>query len=234
MTCNPKERITASQALDHDYFWTDPLPADPKTYVSTQRSLIASLTSRTGCRRTKPLMNTTGVDGISLPHLLFPHRHRHLPRNTPVHSSHIHICRNLSNTVEAVHSTLVHIPVVHIHPMGRLYTSTTIRILHPHSPMGLCFHIRHIQVVQDTRIPRRGVPMDRIDRLNRHVSRTTLVFHHRWVETIGGIVRSTSYPIYRLVRPFRKIAVVSVVTGLIDVVMAIITTRSTVRAVAAS
>ncbi|KIP11898.1 hypothetical protein PHLGIDRAFT_33171 [Phlebiopsis gigantea 11061_1 CR5-6] len=31
LTCNPRERITASQALDHDYFWTDPLPADPKT-----------------------------------------------------------------------------------------------------------------------------------------------------------------------------------------------------------
>lgn len=31
LTCNPRERITASAALDHDYFWTDPLPADPKT-----------------------------------------------------------------------------------------------------------------------------------------------------------------------------------------------------------
>ncbi|KAJ7637060.1 kinase-like domain-containing protein [Roridomyces roridus] len=31
LTCNPRERITASQALDHDYFWTDPLPADPKS-----------------------------------------------------------------------------------------------------------------------------------------------------------------------------------------------------------
>ncbi|KAI9511619.1 Pkinase-domain-containing protein [Russula earlei] len=31
LTCNPGERITATQALEHDYFWTDPLPADPKT-----------------------------------------------------------------------------------------------------------------------------------------------------------------------------------------------------------
>ncbi|PFH50529.1 hypothetical protein AMATHDRAFT_144903 [Amanita thiersii Skay4041] len=31
LICNPRERITASQALDHEYFWTDPLPADPKT-----------------------------------------------------------------------------------------------------------------------------------------------------------------------------------------------------------
>ena len=28
---NPKERLTAATALEHDYFWTDPLPADPKT-----------------------------------------------------------------------------------------------------------------------------------------------------------------------------------------------------------
>ncbi|KAF9069454.1 kinase-like domain-containing protein [Rhodocollybia butyracea] len=30
LICNPQERITATQALEHDYFWTDPLPADPK------------------------------------------------------------------------------------------------------------------------------------------------------------------------------------------------------------
>ena len=28
---NPKERVTASAALEHEYFWTDPMPADPKT-----------------------------------------------------------------------------------------------------------------------------------------------------------------------------------------------------------
>lgn len=33
LTCNPTERINATDALKHDYFWTDPLPADPKTYV---------------------------------------------------------------------------------------------------------------------------------------------------------------------------------------------------------
>lgn len=32
LTCNPRDRITASDALEHDYFWSDPLPADPKTY----------------------------------------------------------------------------------------------------------------------------------------------------------------------------------------------------------
>ena len=34
LTCNPAERITATLALEHDYFWTDPLPADPKTWSS--------------------------------------------------------------------------------------------------------------------------------------------------------------------------------------------------------
>jgi serine/threonine-protein kinase BUR1 len=34
LTCNPRERITAAQALEHDYFWTDPMPADPKRCVS--------------------------------------------------------------------------------------------------------------------------------------------------------------------------------------------------------
>ncbi|KAJ3508694.1 hypothetical protein NLJ89_g5613 [Agrocybe chaxingu] len=35
---NPKERITAAQALEHDYFWTDPLPADPKSLPSYEAS----------------------------------------------------------------------------------------------------------------------------------------------------------------------------------------------------
>ncbi|KAG6854431.1 hypothetical protein C0991_006975 [Blastosporella zonata] len=38
LTCNPRERITAADALDHDYFWTDPLPADPKTLPSYEAS----------------------------------------------------------------------------------------------------------------------------------------------------------------------------------------------------
>lgn len=31
LTCNPRERLTAEQALDHDYFWSDPMPADPRS-----------------------------------------------------------------------------------------------------------------------------------------------------------------------------------------------------------
>ena len=38
LTCNPRERITAAEALDHDYFWTDPLPADPKMWGFAQYS----------------------------------------------------------------------------------------------------------------------------------------------------------------------------------------------------
>lgn len=29
LTLNPATRITAFDALDHDYFWTEPLPCDP-------------------------------------------------------------------------------------------------------------------------------------------------------------------------------------------------------------
>ncbi|KAH9477512.1 putative cyclin-dependent kinase 9 [Psilocybe cubensis] len=35
---NPKGRLTAAQALEHDYFWTDPLPADPKTLPTYEAS----------------------------------------------------------------------------------------------------------------------------------------------------------------------------------------------------
>ncbi|KAF9031414.1 Pkinase-domain-containing protein, partial [Hymenopellis radicata] len=35
---NPAQRLTAAQALDHDYFWTDPLPGDPKTLPSYEPS----------------------------------------------------------------------------------------------------------------------------------------------------------------------------------------------------
>ncbi len=40
MVCNPRKRLTAAQALDHDYFWTDPLPADPKS-CAVSSSVIA-------------------------------------------------------------------------------------------------------------------------------------------------------------------------------------------------
>ncbi|KAG5353415.1 hypothetical protein C0989_006928 [Termitomyces sp. Mn162] len=33
-----RERITAAEALDHEYFWTDPLPADPKTLPTYEAS----------------------------------------------------------------------------------------------------------------------------------------------------------------------------------------------------
>ncbi|KAJ8457301.1 hypothetical protein ONZ45_g18364 [Pleurotus djamor] len=38
LVCNPKERLTASQALDHRYFWSDPLPADPRSLPSYESS----------------------------------------------------------------------------------------------------------------------------------------------------------------------------------------------------
>lgn len=38
LTCNPRERLTAAQALDHEYFWTDPLPADPSKLPTYEAS----------------------------------------------------------------------------------------------------------------------------------------------------------------------------------------------------
>ncbi|KDR68381.1 hypothetical protein GALMADRAFT_257032 [Galerina marginata CBS 339.88] len=35
---NPRDRLTAAEALVHDYFWTDPLPADPRTMPSYEAS----------------------------------------------------------------------------------------------------------------------------------------------------------------------------------------------------
>lgn len=33
LTLDPTRRITAVEALDHEWFWSDPMPADPKTLV---------------------------------------------------------------------------------------------------------------------------------------------------------------------------------------------------------
>jgi serine/threonine protein kinase len=44
LTCNPRDRITATDALEHDYFWTDPLPADPKTLVTSMSVYSVVLT----------------------------------------------------------------------------------------------------------------------------------------------------------------------------------------------
>ncbi|KAH8110277.1 kinase-like domain-containing protein [Phellopilus nigrolimitatus] len=38
LTLNPRERITATEALDHEYFWSDPLPADPKSLPTYESS----------------------------------------------------------------------------------------------------------------------------------------------------------------------------------------------------
>jgi len=43
LTCNPAERISATLALEHDYFWTDPLPADPKTWCSFDPRLVITV-----------------------------------------------------------------------------------------------------------------------------------------------------------------------------------------------
>ena len=47
LTLDPENRLTASQALDHDYFWTNPMPCQPSEYVppfffTQKRNLILS------------------------------------------------------------------------------------------------------------------------------------------------------------------------------------------------
>lgn len=39
---DPSRRITAAAALDHDWFWTDPMPADPKTCAFLMNQLYYS------------------------------------------------------------------------------------------------------------------------------------------------------------------------------------------------
>ena len=72
--CNPRERITASQALDHLYFWTDPLPADPKTYAPSLSMVLLLLSDWVSdYRLTKHLTSSTRVTaGLRSP------RRRHL------------------------------------------------------------------------------------------------------------------------------------------------------------
>lgn len=68
LVCNPRQRLSAVQALDHDYFWTDPLPADPKSYVVPLiriidlRSLVTDLPCLAlGSLPTRHLTSSTSV-----------------------------------------------------------------------------------------------------------------------------------------------------------------------------
>lgn len=69
---NPRDRLTAAQALEHDYFWTDPLPADPKTSVFPSFHFMVEMLKRLqfylDCLPMKPLMNliSAGTGIISL------------------------------------------------------------------------------------------------------------------------------------------------------------------------
>ncbi|KAI0777181.1 kinase-like domain-containing protein [Trametes elegans] len=70
LVCNPRQRLTAGQALDHDYFWTDPLPADPKSLPTYEASHEFD---KRGRRHQPPV-------GIPIPHHLDgPHRPLPMP-----------------------------------------------------------------------------------------------------------------------------------------------------------
>ena len=49
LVLNPEARMTANDALDHDFFWTDPAPAEPAQWVDVVVS-IDPLTSLPDCR----------------------------------------------------------------------------------------------------------------------------------------------------------------------------------------
>ncbi|KIJ61419.1 hypothetical protein HYDPIDRAFT_159448 [Hydnomerulius pinastri MD-312] len=73
LTCNPRERITAAQALDHDYFWTDPLPADPKTLPTYEASHEFD---KRGRRNNQPLPLPHQVPPPHPPHAPYDQHHR--------------------------------------------------------------------------------------------------------------------------------------------------------------
>ncbi|KAG2111801.1 Pkinase-domain-containing protein [Suillus cothurnatus] len=79
LTCNPRDRITASQALDHDYFWTDPLPADPKTLPSYEASHEFDKRGR----RNQPPPGIMPPDGYFRPHPLPNQPPGFYPRGPP-------------------------------------------------------------------------------------------------------------------------------------------------------
>ncbi|KAI3602859.1 cmgc cdk cdk9 protein kinase [Moniliophthora roreri] len=73
LTCNPQERITAEEALNHDYFWTDPLPADPKSLPIYEASHEFDKRSQRMHQRPPPA-------AVVLPPPL-PPPHRHEPQH---------------------------------------------------------------------------------------------------------------------------------------------------------
>ncbi|KAF5383263.1 hypothetical protein D9615_005069 [Tricholomella constricta] len=111
LTCNPRERITAAQALDHDYFWTDPLPADPKSLPSYEASHEFD---KRGQRNLQPPPNPN------------PHPHPLPPYNqhNPAHN----------NRPPDFHS---HGPGIHRnHPRNMQYPPNPHPLRHPHGPQG--------------------------------------------------------------------------------------------------
>jgi serine/threonine protein kinase len=63
LSLDPSKRPTASEALLHDYFWTTPLPADPKTCVQIYfHGYLCSSLSGIDCPSTKPHTSWIGEE----------------------------------------------------------------------------------------------------------------------------------------------------------------------------
>ncbi|THH02956.1 hypothetical protein EW145_g6661 [Phellinidium pouzarii] len=92
LTLDPRERISASQALDHEYFWSDPLAADPKSLMSA-------------CRRTN--RRTSSINAGDATYKSCPLRQScpDLPRSTTITDHPIMACLRLCIT--EVHTAFV-------------------------------------------------------------------------------------------------------------------------------
>ena len=95
---DPSRRITAAAALDHDWFWSDPMPADPKTYVFYSHTTEQqSYTLRSGSQSTsRPMKSISACVDICLRRYLH-HPHHSLELRVVSHiRSHPHYSINLT------------------------------------------------------------------------------------------------------------------------------------------
>jgi hypothetical protein len=178
LICNPRDRITAAQALDHEYFWTDPLPADPKTYVFSLTRFAPSTEINAVCPLTNLLMNLISVGTVINIHFLDPPS---LLTYHPLTSPHL-----MDTHLMDTHPTIT----IHIHHPHHT-TCRTARIALP-----LYLVVLLVAPRRTTTIPL-GLADRRLgmeDHLARGEAREGLPGFHRRV----GVHRHACRPIYRL------------------------------------
>lgn len=172
LICNPRDRITAAQALDHEYFWTDPLPADPKTYVFSLARFAPSTEINAACLLTNLLMNLISVGTVINIHFLDPPSLLTYHPPTPPHLMDIHptITIHIRHPHTTCHTARIALPLYLVVLLVAPCHTTTI-------PLGLA----------DRRL---GME----DHLARGEAREGLLGFHPRVE----VRRHACRPIYRL------------------------------------